>query len=382
MKKALAALCLVMPLLLTGCVSGSIYSNYRELERLLPVRTLGIDAAPTGVRLSVSYSSPDENLPVGTMSQDGRSIVSAMDSLQDSSDSGQLYYSHTQYVIFDEDLARAGLGDELDFLARDGRMRMGLLLFVVRGGKAGEPVTGGDITATLESIYRENRDRGSSVALTCRETLRHLSEAGSALICAVSPTDSAEDEGGSDTDKTARADGCAIIKDGSLIDFLPAELCPAASLLLGHGGSAAPVIELEEIGSFSLEMDSSRAEIRPVWNRDGSLDHIDIRVELVASVSEVHVCVLRITRPQILSAIARQLETEYGENMGRVLALSSKNDADFLDLISHLRQSSAAKADALPENWLSCADFRITVQADIKDAGEMGDIMNSDGWGK
>lgn len=387
MKKCLAAICLALTLLLTGCGGGSIYSNYRELERLLPVRTLGMDSAPTGIRLSVSYSSPDENEAAGTIAQDGRSITSTMDLLQAISGSGQLYYSHTQYVIFGEDLARAGLGDELDFLSRDGRMRMGLLLFIVREGNASELVadSGGgsrDITSTLESIYRESRDRGGETALTCRETIRRLSEAGSALVCTVSPADSAGESSASDTGKTACADGYAIIKDGSLIDFLDSDLCPAASLLMGHGGTAAPVIELEDIGTFSLEMDSADAKISPVWSKDGSLDRIDIRVELVASVSEAHTHILRITRPQILDALARQLETDYGNYIGRVLALSRQYDADFLDLIAHLRQSSASKADALPDNWLADLDFCVTVQADIKDAGEMGDIMNSRGWGK
>ena len=154
MKKTIAPI-LAAAVLLSGCGGrGGIYSNYRETEHLLPVQTLGLDSAPTGVRLSVSCAAPGQGSGPDIISRDGRSILDAMDSLQDYSAAGQLYYSHAQYVVLGEDYARAGVGEALDFLARDGRMRMGLLLFIARENSAQTLITGPgegsyDITGAL-----------------------------------------------------------------------------------------------------------------------------------------------------------------------------------------------------------------------------------------
>lgn len=57
MKIFRIAAVLVLAALLAGCSGGSIYSNYRELEQLMVIQTLGFDRTPGGVRLSASSGS-------------------------------------------------------------------------------------------------------------------------------------------------------------------------------------------------------------------------------------------------------------------------------------------------------------------------------------
>lgn len=57
MKIFRIAAVLVLAALLTGCSGGSIYSNYRELEQLMVIQTLGFDRTSGGVRLSASSGS-------------------------------------------------------------------------------------------------------------------------------------------------------------------------------------------------------------------------------------------------------------------------------------------------------------------------------------
>ena len=57
MKIFRIAAALVLAALLTGCSGGSIYSNYRELEQLMVIQTMGFDWAESGVRLSASSGS-------------------------------------------------------------------------------------------------------------------------------------------------------------------------------------------------------------------------------------------------------------------------------------------------------------------------------------
>lgn len=386
MKKIIAPI-LAAAVLLSGCGSrGGLYSNYRELEHLLPVQTLGIDSSATGIRLSVSCTTPTQGSTPHIISRQGLSLLSAMDSLQDYSAAGQLYYPHAQYVLLGEDYARAGVGEALDFLARDGRMRMGLLLFVAREDTAYALVTGPgessyDITGTLASLHRDTSEQGSGQAFTARETIRRLSEAGAALVCAVSSRDTEGSVFLSKAGKTTVADGYAILKDGQLVDYLDTELACAASMLLGKSGTAAPVLKLDEGGEVSLRMDSAKTKIKPRWNSDGSLDSIGVEAKLEASLAEVRSRQQNITDARITRALEQELAEKIAQRLREVLEKSVELDADFLDLMAHLRQDRAEFADALPEDWLCSARFDISVEAEIKDAGDMGDIMNTDGWG-
>ncbi len=387
MKKSPIALVLALAFLLSGCGGrGGIYANYREIEHLLPVQTLGIDSSPEGLLLSVSCAASGQDSGPDIISRSGRSVLSAMDSLQDFSAAGQLYYSHAQYVVLGEEYARSGLDEALDFLARDGRMRMGLLLFIARDDSAQSLITGPgegsyDLTGALASLRRDTKDQGSGQPFTARETIRQLSEAGAALVCAVKSADTEGSVFLSESGKTAVADGYAIIKDGRLADFLSTELATAASLLMGRGGKNAVVLEIPELGQISLAMDSSRAKIRPRWNSDGSLAGIDFHLSLQASIAEVRSQEQDITDPGLLDELARLLEQDTRVKTEKLLEKSVELDADFLDLMAHLRQDRAAWADALPEDWLRSAQFSVSVEAEIKDAGDMGNMMNSDGWG-
>lgn len=387
MKKAPIALALAAAMLLSGCGGrGGIYANYREIEHLLPVQTLGIDSSPVGLRLSVSCAASGQDSGPDIISREGRSVLSAMDSLQDFSAAGQLYYSHAQYVVMGEDYARAGLNEALDFIARDGRMRMGLLLFIARDDSAQSLITGPgegsyDLTGALASLRRDTKDQGSGQPFTARETIRYLSEAGAALVCAVKSADTEGSVFLTEGGKTAVADGYAIIKDGHLVDFLDTELATAASLLMDRGGKSTVVLEVESVGQISLALDSSQTQLRPKWNPDGSLAGIDIRCSLEASIAELRSRRQSVTDPGLLDRLARMLEQDTKDKMEKLLEKSVELEADFLDLMAHLRQDKASFADALPRDWLKNASFDLAVEAKIKDAGDMGNMMNDDGWG-
>ena len=77
MKRGLSLLIIICMLLsLSGC--SGIYSNFRELERLLVIQTMGIDFAEEGVGISLaSGANSDGSSPVRLFST-GVSITSAI----------------------------------------------------------------------------------------------------------------------------------------------------------------------------------------------------------------------------------------------------------------------------------------------------------------
>ena len=92
-KKLTAAVLALSLLALSGCSGGSIYSNYREIEQLVVIQTMGFDAAGDGVGLSISSgntggsggSGKDGSKPQTTlrMSAEAGSLTVARETIQD-----------------------------------------------------------------------------------------------------------------------------------------------------------------------------------------------------------------------------------------------------------------------------------------------------------
>lgn len=162
-RRALALL-LAAGMLCSGCSTGAISSNYRAVEDLELIQTIGVDRAPEGVCLSAATGKACENEAPKRMTQSGVSMLAALDQLQDRTPSAGLFYAQTSYLLLGEEAAAAGeLTPLLDFIARDPDMRLSAPLFIVRGGTAQQAVmeTGddkADVTAA-PSCSRSTRAR-------------------------------------------------------------------------------------------------------------------------------------------------------------------------------------------------------------------------------
>jgi len=120
-----------------GADSGTIYANYRELENIEIVQTLGLDRAVGGgytVTVSAGAGGQDEKPLI--ISGKGGSIPAAMEQVQRSCDKEELFYAHTRYVLVGERAAAQGIGTLLDYIARSTQIRLDVQLFIVRGGTA------------------------------------------------------------------------------------------------------------------------------------------------------------------------------------------------------------------------------------------------------
>ena len=148
------ALLLAAGLLCSGCASGAISSNYRPVEDLMLIQTIGVDRAPEGVCLSASTGRAGENKPPQRMTQTGETVLAALDRLQDRTPNAELFYAQTSYLLLGEEAAAAGeLAPLLDFIARNPDMRLSAPLFLVRGAAAQQAVmdTGDDRTDVTEA---------------------------------------------------------------------------------------------------------------------------------------------------------------------------------------------------------------------------------------
>ena len=185
------ALLLAAGLLCSGCASGAISSNYRPVEDLMLIQTIGVDRAPEGVCLSASTGRAGENKPPQRMTQTGETVLAALDRLQDRTPNAELFYAQTSYLLLGEEAAAAGeLTPLLDFIARNPDMRLSAPLFLVRGAAAQQAVmdTGDDrtdVTEALSALQKDTALSGASHAFSCADIARALAGSGCAAVGAV-----------------------------------------------------------------------------------------------------------------------------------------------------------------------------------------------------
>ena len=374
--KKLIPLILACVSLLTGCGGSSIYANYREVEHLLPVQTLGIDASEAGTRLSVSGMGGGSTEGGGSViSREGDSIISALRSLQNYAAEQELYYSHCQYLLLGEGYAGEKAGEALDFVARDNQLRLGLSLFAVRG-EASELISGPgeeknyEISKVLSSVVRDSKNDGLSHVFSCRETIRSLSRSGAALVCALSPAKTEKSVFPESKDSvTAVPWGYGVLREGKLVGWIEPDISQAASLILGHPGSAGPRLSDGQGGHIVFEYSDGRVKVQDLGG-----GRMKLSATLTATLAEPDTAGHHITDSRLLSEFETALSEDMKGKMEKVLALSKELDADFLELGSHLREK--------PDSWPASAQFQVECQVKIDFSRELADKMGTSGGGE
>ena len=410
MKRGLSLLIIICMLLsLSGC--SGIYSNFRELERLLVIQTMGIDFAEEGVGISLaSGAKSDGSSPVRLFST-GVSVTSAVAHILSYSQEQELFLSHTSHVVLGEEAAKNGINGYLSYICRSPNLRTDIPLYIVKGGTAQEAVMQvGDgskgISEVLEAVRANVDERGDSKAFSASDLLRDLERNGSGLVCAIecspsiqeggtkqeggsgssSGTDSAESPdstGGSGSGEekqekqalTAAAVGYGVIRGDRLCAYIDKEQAIGVGLLLNIVGISNIVVKDRYATPVTLELDQGSSVIKPVWAEDGSLEMLDIQIKAAANIAEIggggH-----FSEPDYEDYLTAQLETAVSEWVSSVIQLSKTLQADFLGLGNIVEMDDAEKYRALGGDFASLLPgltVRISVSGQIKHTNDIRD---------
>ena len=385
MRRKHLLLLLILPVLLcsSGCSSSSsIWANYRQIEQLKLVQTLGIDAESNGVRLSFSTGKPMEGETPLRMSQTAPSLQLAMNLLQDYTADASLFYAHTRYVVIGQSAAEAGIAPYLDFVERDVDMRLSAPMFIIYNATAQEAVmnTGGDkvdITENLSAMELDVSRQGNGHAFTCGEIAQALASSGSALACAAVCAEAQEPDEG----ETLLPYGYAILKDGKLVDFLHGAPTIGVNLLLNLGGHGDVLLTDAQGTQVTVALDSSKADFSPVWNDDGSLKRVEVSISAHAAITEL-------AMPQQISdaAYLEQLDQALANTIRgwveTILSQSQELRADFLGIGQEIATRSPNKWAKIRADWqniLPETEFLISVNGLIERTYDLQDSISVTG---
>lgn len=388
MRRRLICVLLVLAMLPSLGSCASVYSNYREMEELLVIRTMGLDAAEAGVVLSLASGADTERgkAPVRLRAA-GASIASAFERAQNYSFEESLFFSHISSVLVGEDAARRGVGEYVGYICQAPRIRMDIPIYIVKGSTAESLMaqTGDDdngIAEILSGVREYLDDRGAaagSVSDLARETLRHGSALAVALEYAPSIQRSADGtaaSGASDGTAqraTAAAAGYAVMRDMKLAAFIDLEDALGVDFIKNTVRVSDIVVPGRGDETVTLEITDGGCDIIPRWASDGTLTRIDFRADVSATVLESS------GRADLDSAdcaayLTEQLESYVTEKISAALRLSAKLESDFLALGSAAERSDPTLYRLLPlpfASYLGELEMRVAVKGRLSHSNDV-----------
>ena len=367
MKKIFTVL-LCFPVLFLNACSG-IYENFREIERLSVVDTMGIDRIPGGVKLCfAAFSLSDDEKAV--LSGSGDSIETAIEQIKKHSGDRELFCRQIEYILIGENSAKKGIDGYLAYIARSPLMRIDTPLYIVRGTEASTLIRDCDaISEVMAGVVESGAHRGDSSVTTAAEVMRNLLSRGSALISALELAPAADVEG----EKIAAVNGCAIIKGGRLSGFLSEEQTVGAGFLTGNAGPCTLTVSDSRGGKAVLGITDGNAEVFPVWAEDGSLARVNIIASANATVDEISGSG-DLGNAAYARHLTGQLEAGVSERINSVLRLSSSLGSDFLGLGESIEKRDPERYRLLSrpfDELLPVLEVQVSVRGTINHTNDM-----------
>ena len=407
MKKFLSIIILFLSFVLSGC--GSIYSNYREIEQLMVIQTMGLDSSGGGLVLSLA-SSASGSSEARTLCASGDSVSSAMDRIYNYSYEEELFCSHIGELLLGEKLAEEGIQSCLNYVCRSPVMRLDTPLYVVRGASAQDLIlnTGGSgksIAEIMDSVEVSAERRGDSSIFTAADVMRDLDRCGSALICALEYSPSSEkmdapggsgeksessgdsssgaessggessESGSGDTGYTAAVCGYAVIRDGKLCRYLDRDQAIAVGYLKNDSGISDITVSDPYGSPVVLELSGGGSRILPVWSAPGELKGLNVHVDVRASVIETSGS-SQLSDAGYLDRLTAALEEYISDCVTAAITASKELRADFLGLAPRVELTSPENFRLLQRDFselLPELELQVSVSGQINHTNDMRD---------
>lgn len=290
MKRVLLIIiCLLfsLPLMqMSGRGQGS-FTAQQDIERFLPVETIGFDREDTGITVTLTTSKLSDGSTPILLTGPASGIEPALTRLQDYSPKDELYFDHIQYILLGEDLSSRDVTPVLDWVERSPFMRMDTYVFLVKDS-AKEAMTAAsgemyDITDRLSSLEREAVARGQHI-YTLLEIASGLADRGSALCLAIESVPSDGTVYGADNASPGNAflpAGYGVLQDGKLIAYLSQGETLGAMLFRQDPTGTEIAVD-----GAALELLQGRAEVSGQWSEEGDLTALLITARVTAGITE------------------------------------------------------------------------------------------------
>ena len=333
--------------LLTVCLLLSSCSGLpvaREMGDMALLRTIGVDAASTGVTVTGSTGPRAKGLqsegePALTLTAERESLSGACLAMQGQSDSF-VFFGYVDQLLVGQALAEEGVRPVLDYFSRDGSLGLGAQMWLVRGSSARNALSAGGkqgVDSRLETLQNDSEMGVANLTRTAGEAYADLLELGCAYVPALSPA--------GDGDALLTETGYGILKGDTLSGFLEGEAARGLELLAG--GPSSDILDVHLPGGpVSVKVTSART--KSALNFQGNTpSELKLSCKIEARLSEYR------QRPEgeALDRLRAELESRERERIEEALDRLQTWGTDCTGLGAKAGMSLPARWQAVREDW-------------------------------
>lgn len=293
------------------------------------------------------------------------------------------FESHILALVVGEELARRGIGEVIDFMARQRQHRLIHPLLIVRGNAEEvlrtEPELENNIAVEIRGILLNQASLSTTPLISLKDFLIPLNKPGSDAFAPVIeireeiPAFDEEflpgSEEGDRVKKTLAVQGTAVFSEDKLAGFL--NIPETKGLLWVHGEIIRTVlIPIEPNGGqVTVYTKRSRAKLEPEF-KDNKLK-MRIQVETEGDIASATIK-QDIADPKVIEKLEKTLANHIKQEILMAAARSREFKSDFLHLGAAFRRKDPKKWKEFEKNWremLPDVELEVRVIAKIRGTG-------------
>jgi len=389
MKRAnLIILIIFSTLLLTACVGK------REINDLALVMAVGIDKGSEDgkIKVTVQVSRPGDargqtGAPTGQSGEttwnveaEGESIFEAIRNLTGVA-SRRVFWAHNFIIVINEEVAKEGIGDIVDFFTRNPELRMRTLVALTpdKASELTSTITSLEVTPgeALSKLFRYTNISTLAPYTEITDLLAaYLSESSEPLLARVSlkerKIDGLKPEEGAKR-KQVELSGAGVFENDKLVGILQADELQGIILFRDNINSGVVVVSCpkEKNNNISVELNKQKFEVKPTYKNE----EVGFNAKLDASVTVVEAgCSFSISNKDDVEQLEKAVEAKLREDINKSIEKIQKEyKTDVLELGKVFQNKYPYEWRKVKKDWknsFSAADINLTIHASV-DSGSL-----------
>lgn len=377
----LGMMCMTITLVFSGCW------NRRELPELAIITAMGIDLNEDSNEYLVTYQVVNPQGMSKTSGKEGTNSstivyrstgTSIFEAIRKSSEMvpRQLFFSHAQFVVIGENLARRGISDIIDFFERSHEARLSSYFLIARGMKAEDIISATDPLEKIQAKavtgeFKLTKKLWShNVIWQVDDIIRALNDPG------IDPTISGIRlvnkiaESSTEPKANLEISGVALFKDDKLIGWLDGDQARGFVRLSNTMKSTITMLDCnEKKNGVSIETTRSKSQIKVRIVNGKPAFYVHILEEGV--VSEMN-CKLPLNKADTINDLERLWRTQIEKEVTSTINTMHKKHVDGSGFGLVLSRHYPKIWDEWSGNWntdISDRPVTVTVEATIQRTG-------------
>lgn len=375
MKRAIIISMLLLELFVfTGC--SELMRNRSEIDRIFNTRIIGIDKLEENkilytITTKAAASSAQEQGEGAKVSEvlvtEGTTVFEAARNMLQYAHK-RPHYGHTEFILFGEDTAKAGILPYLYFISRNLEFRYNAKIYIIRGQTANEFIgklnSGNLYLADKLTIMEDNAYALSqSSKVTLNEALFILSKENvSTFFPTLNITSVKINESPSEGNFDLLLKDYAIFKKDKLQDYLEPDLTRGVNWITNRIQSGIILVEAPDRKKVSLEILQNKTSIKPYIDENGLQCTINIKFN--SNIAE-SLSAEKIFTQEAMNYLEQQQEAEVKKEVEKTLRHAQEKNLDFFGIATKFIIKYPMMKNELTENWNELfPDIKFKVEVD------------------